>query len=57
MKNDICWASKLAGAESKYDNLAENVSNALDILKYIRQDASKDLLETKIKQAINALES
>ncbi len=56
MKNDIYWASKLAGAESKYDNLAENVSNALDILKYIRQDASKDLLETKIKQAINALE-
>lgn len=56
MKNDIYWASKLAGAESKYDNLAENVSNALDILKYIRQDASKNLLETKIKQAINALE-
>lgn len=56
MKNDIYWASKLAGAESKYDNLAENVSNELDILKYIRQDASKDLLETKIKQAINALE-
>lgn len=56
MKKDIYWASKLAGAESKYDNLAENVSNALDILKYITEDASKGLLEIKIEHTINALE-
>lgn len=56
LKKDIYWASKLAGAESKYGRLAENVSNAIEVLKSIRECESKDSLESKIERAIKALE-